>query len=85
MYIKVDMSKPRAPLTLRELSQELRLPEVWLQMEAEAGRIPSITVDGALRFILLDVVRALCDRASQEGLVDFHVDRSQKGESESTD
>lgn len=53
-------------LTLTELADALRVPEKWLEAEAEAGRIPCLRVGKRYRFALAAVEAALLKRAANE-------------------
>lgn len=48
------------------LSRQLNLPKKWLEDEAKAGRIPSLTVGRQRRFNVEAVENALAERAAQE-------------------
>ncbi len=54
-------------LSLPALAEVLKLPERWIQAEADAGRIPCLRVGHHYRFNRQAVERVLLDRAQQAG------------------
>jgi hypothetical protein len=51
-------------LSLPALADALKLPERWLQAEADAGRIPCLKIERKYRFNLAAVEAALAERAA---------------------
>jgi len=58
------MNHTTSLLTLTELAVALRVPENWLEAEAEAGRIPCLRAGKRYRFALAAVEAALVHRAA---------------------
>jgi hypothetical protein len=58
------MNHTTSLLTLTELAVALRVPENWLQAEADAGRIPCLRAGKRCRFALAAVEAALVHRAA---------------------